>query len=170
MSTLRFHGWNAAVFTFGDSAIAECHKTAFLCSRNYPAGAVLRIYDWAKEMCDAGECVISGFHSPLERDVLDILLKGRQPIILAAARGLPKRYPAETKQAIEDGRLLVVSPFPDSTHRITADTARKRNAFMLSVAGRVVVGYAKEKGSLAEALRAVSAGKEVIRLANEPLK
>ncbi len=98
MQVLHLHGWSSAIVTLGDVGIAKRHKTAFLCSRNYPAKAVLPIYDWAKAARDNGECVMSGFHSRLERDVLDILLKGDQPIILAAARGLPKRYPSRCKR------------------------------------------------------------------------
>ncbi|WP_423907261.1 hypothetical protein [Candidatus Spongiihabitans sp.] len=41
--------------------------------------------------------------------------------------GLPQRYPADVKKAIDRGRLLVISPFPDSVQRITVDTARKRD-------------------------------------------
>ncbi|WP_424947164.1 DNA-binding protein [Candidatus Spongiihabitans sp.] len=167
MPTLQFHGWNAAVFTFGDIAIAERRKTAFLCSRKYPARAVLPIYDWAKAMRDAGECVMSGFHSRLERDLLDILIKGDQPIILATARGLPKRYPVAVKQAIDDGKLLVTSPFPASVSRITAGTSRHRNAFMLSVAERIVIGHMSQTGILAEALSSVALHKEIIRLSEE---
>ena len=114
-------------------------------------------------MRDGGECVISGFHSALERDVLEILLRGSQPLILAAARGLPKRYPADVKKAIDDGRLLVVSPFPDSVRRITADTSRQRNEFMLTVADRVVIGYMSEGGILATAV-AAAAPKEILKL------
>ena len=165
MPTLQFHGWNDPIFAFGDTGIAGRHKTAFLCSRHYPAAAVLRSYDWAKEIRERGACVISGFHSALERDVLDILLRGRQPLILAAARGLPKRYPADIKQAINQGRLLVVSPYPASVSRITAITARKRNEFMLAVADRIVIGSMSQNSALAEALRGVSSGKEVICLA-----
>ncbi len=109
---------------------------------------------------------MSGFHSRLERDVLDILLNGNQPIILAAARGLPKRYPAAVKKAIDDGRLLVTSPFPASVSYITADTSRRRNAFMLSVANRIVIGHMSQAGALADALLSV-AHKEVIRLSEE---
>ena len=166
----RIHGWNDPVFAFGDAGIAdiaERRKTAFLCSRNYPAGAVLRIYDWAKEMRDAGECVISGFHSRLEQDVLDILLKGSQPIILAPARGLPKRYPADIKQAIDDGRLLVVSPFPASVTRITSATARRRNAFILAVAERVTIAHVNQDSTFIEALRCIAPDKEIIRLSAE---
>ena len=152
------------IHSFGNTDIFAHHKTAFLCSRNYLAKAVLRIYDWAKEMRDGGECVISGFHSALERDVLEILLRGSQPLILAAARGLPKRYPADVKKAVDDGRLLVVSPFPDSVRRITAGTARKRNEFMLSVAERIVIGHMSRDGTLAETLSCVAPSKEIIHL------
>ncbi len=156
--------WASAVYSLGNEEIINKQKTAFLCSRNYPAKAVLRIYDWAEKMRQNGKCVVSGFHSRLERDVLDILLKGNQPVILVAARGLPKRYNADIQKAIKDGRLLVLSPFPDTTKRITAKTAQKRNEFMLSIADRVVVGYAKEGGVLAETLRGVFSGREIIHL------
>ena len=116
-----------------DVGMAGRRKTAFLCFRRYPAAAVLCIYDWAKEMRESGECMISGFHSALERDVLAILFKGSQPVILAAARGLPQRYPADVKKAIDRGRLLVISPFPDSVQRITADTAGKRGVARLRI-------------------------------------
>ncbi len=38
-------------------------------------------YDWATEMRNQKECVVSGFCSKLEQDVLHFLLKGNQPII-----------------------------------------------------------------------------------------
>jgi hypothetical protein len=74
--------------TLGNIKLLECEKAAFLCSSRYTSEAVLKSYDWALEQRKAGKCVISGFHSPLEKDVLDILLKGTQPVILALARGI----------------------------------------------------------------------------------
>jgi len=165
MPALTIPGWPEPVDALGDAAIAELPKTAFLCSRAYPAGAVLRIYDWAKAARERGECVISGFHSALERDVLEILLGGEQPIILAAARNLPKRHAPGVRRALQEGRLLIASPFPASVARITAATARRRNQFMLSIAGHIVVGYAHPGGALAQVLSGVDAHKQVIRLA-----
>lgn len=55
------------------------HKTAFLCSRNVPAAVVLKCFDWAIAQREAGRCVISGFHSRLEKDVLAYLLKPFPP-------------------------------------------------------------------------------------------
>jgi len=165
MPTLSIPGWPGPVAALGNAAIAARPKTAFLCSRAYPAGAVLRSYDWAKAARENGECVISGFHSALERDVLEILLGGEQPIILAAARALPKRHSPGVRRALRDGQLLMVSAFPASASRITAATARRRNQFMLSIAERIVVGYVQPGGALAQVLGGVAAHKEVIRLA-----
>ncbi len=64
--------------TIGNKEILKLPKTAFLCSRNVSASVVLKCYDWATEQRDAGHCVISGFHSQLEKDVLHFLLKGTQ--------------------------------------------------------------------------------------------
>lgn len=158
MPTLTINGWDEPVAALGNAAIARLPKTAFLCSRAYPAGAVLRIYDWAKAARQRGECVISGFHSALERDVLEILLGGAQPVVLAAARNLPARYSPPVRRALRDGRLLVVSAFPASVARITAATARRRNAFMLAVADRAVIGYLSEDGALAKTLAQAEAG------------
>ena len=66
----------------GNKALLELNKTAFLCSRKVPASIVLKCYDWAIQQREEGNCVISGFHSQLEKDVLHYLLKGNQPIII----------------------------------------------------------------------------------------
>jgi len=55
-------------------------KVAFLSSRKVPTAAVMLSLDWAAKVRDAGICVIGGFQSALEKDVLRVLLKeGSQP-------------------------------------------------------------------------------------------
>jgi hypothetical protein len=39
-----------------------------------PASVILKCYDWAIAQREAGNCIISGFHSQLEKDVLHYLL------------------------------------------------------------------------------------------------
>jgi hypothetical protein len=72
--------------THGNTELLKLHKIAFLCSRKVPASVVLKCYDWAIDQREKGNCIISGFHSQLEKDVLPYLLKGKQPIIIALAR------------------------------------------------------------------------------------
>jgi len=99
---------------------------------------------------DAGRCVISGFHSPLEQQCLEILLRGKQPIVMALARGLGAvRLPAAQRKALDEGRLMIISPFPVAEKRVSADLARQRNRFAAALAGEVVFGFVAPGGSLA---------------------
>lgn len=58
---------------YGDQDLLKLTKTAFFCSRTIPAEEILRTYDWAREQRKTGRCIISGFHSAIERDVFEIL-------------------------------------------------------------------------------------------------
>jgi hypothetical protein len=134
-------------------------KTAFLCSRRAPASAVLKCYDWATAMREAGLCVVSGFHSPLERDVLHFLLKGRQPVILVLGRAMYKQLPEELVKPLADNRLLIVSV--SSSPRQSEQTADVRNWYIANIADRMVFGYLNPEGKLAELYRQIAdEGKE----------
>ena len=139
----------------GNKDIIKLYKTAFLCSRKCPADIVLKSLDWAKNKKDKGECVISCFHSRIEKDVFDILLKGTQPLILVLARGMKKRWPKEIKNAAEQERLLIVSPFDKTVTHITQETANKRNEIMVDIADEVFLAYAAKKGNLDELLKEI---------------
>lgn len=133
---------------FGNPDILKLHKTAFLCSRKCPATVVLKSYDWSIAQREAGRCVISGFHSTIEKDVLHYLLKGTQPIILALARGIKKRLEPEIKTALDTGRLLIITPFDETITRVTEETAIQRNRLMMDVADEVVIAHASKGGNL----------------------
>jgi len=132
----------------GNTELLKLSKTAFLCSRNIPASAVLKCYDWAIEQRDKGNCVISGFHSKIEKDVFHYLLAGTQPVIMVLARGMKKTLKPELKAAVDAGRLLMVTPFVENVKRVSVATAKKRNRFMIELADNVVIGFASKSGNL----------------------
>lgn len=134
--------------SLGNIDLLKLPKTAFLCSRKVPASAVLKCYDWAIEQRENGNCVISGFHSQIEKDVLHYLLKGQQPIILALARGLKEKLEPEFEKPIQQGRLLIITPFDKTIKRVTEQTAQARNNMMINLADSITVGYASADGSL----------------------
>ncbi len=146
----------------GNETLLELKKTAFLCSRSIPASVVLKCYDWAIEQREAGNCIISGFHSQLEKDVFHYLLKGKQPIIIALARGLKEKIEPELIKPLEEGRILIISPFEKSVKRVTEQTAEIRNKMMIELADKITVGYAREGGKLETLLKTTK--KEIIRL------
>ena len=65
----------------GNKQLLENYKIAFLCSRKCPADIILKSYDWAIEQREKDVCVISGFHSKIEKDVLRSLLKDYRDMI-----------------------------------------------------------------------------------------
>lgn len=136
----------------GNIDLLKLHKTAFLCSRKIPASIVLKCYDWAIEQREQNNCIISGFHSQIEKDVLHYLLKGNQPIIVALARGLKKKIEPEFIKPLEQGRLLIITPFPETTTRVTEQTAVIRNQLMIQLADNITVGFASKGGNLEELL------------------
>lgn len=138
---------------YGNIELLKLSKTAFLCSRQVPASAVLKCYDWAKAKRNSGTCVISGFHSQLEKDVLHFLIKGKQPIIMAIARGLKKELEPELIKPIQEGRLLIVSPFDETVTRASEKTCQTRNKLMINLADNVTIGYSRKGGLLEELLK-----------------
>lgn len=147
--------------TTGNIDLLKLNKTAFLCSRKIPASVVLKCYDWAIAQREACNCVISGFHSQLEKDVLHYLLKGKQPIIVAMARGLKQKLEPELQQPMDEGRLLIITPFDETVKRVTEKTATIRNRMMIELADEIVVGFASEGGNLIKMLKEQSAGLNV---------
>ena len=139
------------IATLGDESILDLPKVGFLSSRKVPPAAVMKCYDWATEMRDQGVCVMGGFQSPLERDVLTLLLQGKQPVIWVLAhklwteKGIPKLY----REPIASGRLLVVSPVARSVARVDVRTASIRNRYVLEHSERVVFAALDSAGTLA---------------------
>ncbi len=139
----------------GNKEILKQHKVAFFCSQKCPSPLILKSYDWAIEQRKKGVCIISGFHPKIEKDVLDFLLKGTQPIIMVLARNMKKRFPAEQRKAIDENRLLVISPFDDKITQNSKESCYKRNEVILEIADEVVVAFATKNGKLEKLLKNV---------------
>jgi len=152
------------VSVIGNLGIPDDHKTtAFFCSTKCPGDLILKTYDLAQAWRDKGEAIIGGFHTPMEKEVLPILFKGTQPVVICPARGIGNiRLPAEWKAGIDAKRLLILSPFEDKEKRPTAALAEERNRFVAAVADRLFIAYA-HLGGKTEALarEALAQGKPV---------
>jgi len=132
----------------GPIELLQLPKTAFLSSRNISSQSVMACYDWATQQRSAGRCVISGFHSPLEKDVLHFLLKGQQPVIMVLGRSLYKKIPEELIKPIKENRLLIVSVVPQTTNRQSVESAMIRNKYIIENADEVIFGSLDVTGNL----------------------
>ena len=120
---------------------------ALFCSIKCAETVIRQTYELARALCDAGVTVISGFHSPLEKECLDILLQGEQPVIACPARSIEHlRLPASWRRALEKERLLLLSPFAEEQKRPTAARALVRNQFIAALADMVVITHATPGG------------------------
>jgi predicted Rossmann fold nucleotide-binding protein DprA/Smf involved in DNA uptake len=133
----------AQLTALGDLALLALPKTGLFCSARCPGDVILPTYDQAARWRDAGRCIIGGFHSPVEKECLDLLLRGTQPVVICPARSLHgMRVPAAWKAAIMAGRLLLLSPFAGQHRRITAELAGERNRFVAEIAEEIFVAHA----------------------------
>jgi predicted Rossmann fold nucleotide-binding protein DprA/Smf involved in DNA uptake len=128
----------------GNKELLNLPKTAFLASSTIPLDMVLRCYDWATAKHEG--CVVSGFSSKLERDVLHFLIKAKCPIILVLARRMYSTLPDELIEPVEQGRLLIVST-TDTTRQSRA-TALSRNRFICELADKILFVGVNEESSL----------------------
>ncbi len=128
------------IWALGDISILDSHLTGFICSQRCPGDIILKVYDLAKELRKTKIPIISGFHTPMEKECLDLLLRGKQPVVICPARSIIKmRFPKIWITAISDGRLLALSPFSEKHNRITAELSEKRNRFVSLLAKEFIV-------------------------------
>ncbi len=139
------------IWALGDLKILEKPLLGFFCSVKCPGELILRSYDLARSLRDTGTSIIGGFHSPIEKDCLDLLLKGTQPIILCPARSIENMLIKKVfRQPLDEGRILFLSPFEKGMKRQTVQTSQLRNQFVGMLASAVFVAYVQADGKLAE--------------------
>ena len=136
-----------ALHAIGPVALLAARRTALFCSAHTPGDAILRAHDAARRMRDEGVTVISGFHSPIEKEGLRILLRGKQPIIVCPARAIETmRIPTECRAAFDAGRVLFLSPFTKQPKRVTKDSALRRNEVVAALANEAYVAHIETGG------------------------
>jgi predicted Rossmann fold nucleotide-binding protein DprA/Smf involved in DNA uptake len=135
-------------------------------SMKCPARLILTAHDTAKKLSKKETAIISGFQSPIEKEILEVLLRGTGPIIICLARGLEgMRIPVAWREPVAQGRMLLLSPFPGYIKRPTVETAEKRNHFIAELAESILVINASEGGRLEEQVKLwESSGKQIQRL------
>ena len=100
--------------------------------------------------------VISGFHSPMERECLTILLRGAQPVIICPARSINNmRINKVYKKPLKDGQLLFLSPFDKNQQRISAKTSHYRNLFVAAMSAVIFVAHAEPSSKTEELCRQI---------------
>lgn len=125
--------------TLGNSSLLDRKKIGYFASSKIATLSVLPTLDWAAEVAQREDVsVVSGFHSKMEREVLDFLLRGRCGIVSVLARAIYKKVPERYCEAYEAGRVLFISNERDSARRTCREAAGRRNAYIVSISDVLV--------------------------------
>ncbi len=138
-----------ALALLGDPRLLQPPLLGLLVSLRCPGGIVLEAFDAVRSFPPGGWSLVGGFHSPMERQCLESLLLRRVRVVIVLPRPVAgMRIPAEWKEALDQERLLILTPFPEGNRRFTRDRASLRNVVVSALADAIFIPYAAEGGSV----------------------
>ena len=135
----------------GNPALLDRRKVAFFASRVVSPAVEEQALRWAKTCCATDCVVISGFQSPLEKTVFELLLRAHQPVIWALGRTLYHRYSPKIQAALAEQRILIFAV--RNTCRTNWQTAQTRNYLIASMSDESV--YAMNIDGRSSSLKAL---------------
>ncbi len=120
----------------GNKSLLDRELVAFFASRTSPPEALDLARCWAYEIAKTDKVVISGFHSPIERTVLDILLAEGCSVVVTLGRSLYHKIPTHLQTAYDENRVLLLS-FRDYS-RPSFSSSQIRNWLTADLASEIV--------------------------------
>lgn len=146
------------LFVHGETTLLRAPLVGLFCSQRVPGRAVVQALELAEALAQAGASVVSGFQSPVERELLTTLLRGRGGVVLCPARSIHDSV-ARTVwlEPLRAGRLLLLSALDGDLRRPTAALALARNRLVAALSHRVLVLHAAPGGQLWRLAREVAA-------------
>ncbi len=135
--------------SIGNIALLDKHLISFLAGSKIASLSIIPTLDWATEVAKREDiAVVSGFHSKMEREVLEFLLRGKCGIICVLARSIYKTVPPKFLKAFRENRVLFVSPFESAGVRASRDLCQKRNEYVASISDELIFSSVSEESSL----------------------
>jgi len=126
-----------------------------LASGNAPGPVVWETYQFFYALRNEKVTIAGGWHSPLEKGILDGLLEGKVNVAFFLAKGI-KSSGFKQKLAMLDrtSRGLMISPFSDEVTKIDRKRGpRLRNELLASASDILLIPYIRSNGMLARMLK-----------------
>jgi len=138
-------------FAVGNTDLLAEPLLGLIASRACPGHVLLETLARVPEWVKAGRVIVSGFHSPLEQQVLHSVLRRKGRAVKVLARGMSDYYrtTAEEREPLAAGRMLVLTACPPEVRRTTRETAVARNRLVLTLASEIVAPYVADDSPLA---------------------
>ena len=140
-------------FAVGNVAMLSEPLLGLIASRECPGHVLLETLDRVSGWVKADRVIVSGFHSPLEQQVLRSVLRRKGCVVKVLARGMTDYRPAtEEREPLATGRMLVITACPPEVRRTTRETALARNRLVLALASEIIVPFVADGSPLAALL------------------
>lgn len=135
--------------TLGNTSLLDRKKIGYFAASKIASLSVLPTLDWGVEVAKHEDvAIVSGFHSKMEREVLDFLLRGKCGIICVLARSIYKKIPDIYREAYNSGRVLFIAPFKTSATMTSRLLCQQRNEYVASISNELVFSSLSPDSSL----------------------
>ena len=157
------------ITVFGDLSILEARKLSLFCSVKCPGRLIVQASDLAHQLAELDVMIVSGFHSPVERECLNILLRGKGTIGICPARSMAgMRISPDIGVALSAGRAILLSLFSKVERRATIQASVRRNEFVAALGDLVLVINAVPYGRIERLCQYVSTLKKPLYVLDDP--
>ena len=135
--------------TLGNTSLLDRKMIGYFASSKIASLSVLPTLDWTTKIVKREDvAIVSGFHSKMEREVLDFLLRGKCGIVCVLARSIYKKIPDNFREAYNSGRILFIAPFKTSATRTSRLLCQQRNEYVASISDELVFSSLTPDSSL----------------------
>lgn len=149
---LAIQNCSASLMSIGNAELLKGWLVAVLASRQCPGSVLVETVNRVPEWLSAGKIVVSGFHSPLEQQVMRSIDRRQGRFVKVLARSFAEagyRPDSTEKEALADGRMAIISACDAATARTTRRSAIDRNRLVLALSSEIVVPYVAPGSPLA---------------------
>jgi predicted Rossmann fold nucleotide-binding protein DprA/Smf involved in DNA uptake len=137
------------LWMIGNCEILGAPNIGLFCSVECPGDPLRAAGNAVRAVRDQGAVAVSGFHSPVEKACLRILLDDNVPAIIALARSLQNiRVPKTWRRPLQDGRLLLISAFEQLPRNPTRKSSRQRNELVAALSDEILIIHAEPGGNI----------------------
>jgi predicted Rossmann fold nucleotide-binding protein DprA/Smf involved in DNA uptake len=146
----------AELWAVGNHDILARRKLGLFCSVHCPDHVLQAAAGGVHGLRNDDVAVVSGFHSPVEKECLRVLLEDNVPAVVGFARSLKRiRIPSAWRRPLREGRLLVISSFDDLPRSPTRKSSRQRNELIAAMSDEVLILHAHPGGNIERLTRII---------------
>ncbi len=151
----------------GEQRILNNRLLGIISSRNGDADLAAKSAGLLRQLASLKDVsFIGGWHSPLEKEALRILLGGSAQIVVCVAKSLNRFIPpAEINNQLRQGHALLLTHCSPKAKRVSREASLRCNQLVMGLAKTLLVLSAPEGGSSLKLARAaLNYGKPVLTL------